>query len=258
MVSSRRSSESGSTRRNSMEEQQFVGDRSPGLESLHQVRLTALLRDLVNKRGRMEAAKILGVNYKTLAAALASGQLSPRLCDALERMLIIRKLATVEEVRKSVRELVERVEELGRLTADLQNGVGELQQGIDKEVGSVKKQQTQEFRQLSRRLESMEASLGAGTSQVLTGTDRTWPRGTQPRQVFRRTHPSVVSMDPQPGDEAAYGEGWDVVQEWRDLRLNHPYKGKSVDWLMSEIRLRQLEVLLIGGHDLTLPPDTDP
>lgn len=27
--------------------------------------------------------KMLGVNYKTLAAALASEQLTPRLCDAL-------------------------------------------------------------------------------------------------------------------------------------------------------------------------------
>ena len=46
----------------------------------------------------MEAAKTLRVNYKTLAAALVSGQLTPRLCDALERLLMVREFAALEEI----------------------------------------------------------------------------------------------------------------------------------------------------------------
>ncbi len=77
-----------------MEEQLFVEDETPGL---HELRLTILLRDVVKQKGRMETAKVLGVNYKTLAAALASGKLTPRLCDALERLLMVRKFAALEE-----------------------------------------------------------------------------------------------------------------------------------------------------------------
>ncbi len=49
-----------------MEEQLFVEEETQGLESLHQPRLTVLLRDAVKQKGRMEAAQMLGVNYKTL------------------------------------------------------------------------------------------------------------------------------------------------------------------------------------------------
>ena len=38
-----------------------------------QLRLMGLLEDLVGERGHMEAAKVLGVNYKTLAGASIRG-----------------------------------------------------------------------------------------------------------------------------------------------------------------------------------------
>lgn len=61
---------------------------------------------------------MLGVNYKTLATALASGQLSPRLCDVLERLLMSEKFSALEEVRGSVRGLRERVDESKRVAKD--------------------------------------------------------------------------------------------------------------------------------------------
>ena len=48
-----------------MEEKLLDGEATPNLESLHKVRLTALLHDLL-KEGKLEAAQLLGVNYKTL------------------------------------------------------------------------------------------------------------------------------------------------------------------------------------------------
>ncbi len=62
------------------------GDATPNLESLHKVRLTALLHDLM-KEGKLEAAQFLGVNHKTLTPALDSGILTPRLSDAMENDL---------------------------------------------------------------------------------------------------------------------------------------------------------------------------
>ncbi len=80
--------------------------------------LTDLLRDMLKQKGRMEAARTLRVNYKTLAAALQSGKLTLRLCDALEHLLMIRELVALEEVRESVKALVERLNELERVTID--------------------------------------------------------------------------------------------------------------------------------------------
>ena len=120
-----------------MEEQLFVEDETPGLEGLHELRLAILIRDVVEQKGRMDEAKVLGVDYKTLAAALESGHLTPRLCDALERLLMIRELAVPEEVRGSVRDLAGRVNEVERLELDLQSVVKELRQEFRRTDPSV-------------------------------------------------------------------------------------------------------------------------
>ena len=201
-MASLNSSDFGSKKRSWIEEQLFVEDRTPGLEGLHELRLTVLLRDVVEQKGRMDEAKVLGVNYKTLVAALASGQLTPRLCDALERLLMIGELAALEEVRESVRGLAKQVE---RLELDLQGVVKELRQEIGDEIGSVEKKQALGFEKLSRRQDRMEDSQGAGTAPTLSGTDNTRAPKTQPRQEFRRTDPSVVTMEPQAGESEIYG-----------------------------------------------------
>ena len=129
---------------------------APSLQSMLEVKLETLLHDLIRQHGTVETAKALGVNYKTLTAAPASSHLTPRLYDALERLLMIRKFAALEEVIESVRglakQVVEWVEELERVAAD-----------------------------------------------------RTWPLRPQPRQEFRRTDPSVVTMAPQAGESEVYG-----------------------------------------------------
>ena len=73
--------------------------------AFQRVRLTALLHDLM-KEGKLEAAQLLGVNHKTLLTTLDSGVLTPRLSDALEKVLLSRELEAFEKVR-------ERVEEMG-------------------------------------------------------------------------------------------------------------------------------------------------
>ena len=65
-------------------------------------------------------------------------------------------------------------------------------------------------------------------------------------------------MEPQPGDEEVYGSAWPLVEEWRRLRGEHPALGCGLHWLVDERRLRELEITLIGDHELTMPPDTDP
>ena len=48
----------------------------------------ALLRDLVGDVGQGEAADVLGIDRKTVWRSLGAGRLTPRLADALERLLL--------------------------------------------------------------------------------------------------------------------------------------------------------------------------
>ena len=63
------------------------GDGTQDAERRRRLRLGEFLRELVRQEGRMEAAELLGVNYKTLVRAEESGQITGRMSDALERLL---------------------------------------------------------------------------------------------------------------------------------------------------------------------------
>ena len=71
-----------------MNEKYVAGKKSRSLENLRHLRLMALLRDLIRDEGRMEAAEMLGVNFKTLANTVKTGDLSRRMSHALERLLL--------------------------------------------------------------------------------------------------------------------------------------------------------------------------
>ena len=58
------------------------------MENVHHLRLMALLKDMVRELGPVEAAEALGIDRKTVWRGLSAGRLSPRLSDALERLLL--------------------------------------------------------------------------------------------------------------------------------------------------------------------------
>ena len=59
------------------------------MADLYELRLTALLHQLVRRRGHKGAARELGVNPRTVAASVKQG-MSRRVREALERMLVDR------------------------------------------------------------------------------------------------------------------------------------------------------------------------
>ena len=98
----------------------WPGDGTPSLESLRELRLRALLNDLVKDLGQAKAAEELGIDRKTLWRSEGAGRMSERLAEALERMLLQRAVAAMEEDRETVRALEERVSELeGQLATAL-------------------------------------------------------------------------------------------------------------------------------------------
>ena len=57
-------------------------------DALRRERLHRFLCELVEREGRMEATELLGVNYRTLVKAEKSGEMTGRMSDALERLLL--------------------------------------------------------------------------------------------------------------------------------------------------------------------------
>ena len=227
---------------------------APSLESVHDVKLEALLHDLLKKEGRLRAARTLGVNYKTIARSIDSGRLSVHLREALmTRLLEQGGLATDESEdgrppERTVEEFLEEVE----------GARNELLQRLQELEGRLVHMEKD-----SSRLAASPSDDVAGRSQgkgvpAAPANGKGQPSGSQARSMFRTTSPSVITMEPQPGDEKVFGDAWPLVDEWRRLRESHLFQGKGLAWLEDEERLRELEIELVGEHGLTMPPDTNP
>ena len=82
----------------------------------------------------MEAAELLGVNYKTLARTIESGDLSKRMSDALERLMIAggvpaeaRQRERIDDLERGMQGLDGRVEALEK----------EMRSGFEKVMAAV-------------------------------------------------------------------------------------------------------------------------
>ena len=82
--------------------------------------------------------------------------------------------------------------------------------------------------------------------------------GPQPRKrsLLRREYPDLVTLEPAEDDEDVFGDVWPLIVEWRELKAVHPDEGRSLSWLLTEERFLALELTLLEGHGLTLPPAT--
>ena len=235
-----------------MEEKLLDGDATPNLESLHRVRLTALLNDLM-KQGKLEAAQLLGINHKTLTAALDSGTLTPRVSDALEKVLLSRQIEAFDKVAERVDELEGRLEAMEGRTGNIG---GEVEEAVQREVKRRVAERTETpggpGRTTSRSGGVEPRAEGYGTDAPVH-EERQQPRRKH-FEEYRRPHPSVITMEPQPGDGEVFGEAWPLVEEWRRLRTSHPTEGGGVAWLTNEKRLREMEIALVGEHEMAMPP----
>ena len=153
----------------------WPGDGTPSIESLWELRLRALLNDLVKDLGQARAAEELGIDRKTLWRSEGAGRMSERLVEALERMLLQRAVAAMEEDRETVRALEERVSELeGQLAAVLAadgggNGNGGNGGDVDGAVAdALRREFAQEIQRLERRLEGRRGA-GCGVRRRRNG-----------------------------------------------------------------------------------------
>ena len=74
----------------------------------------------------------------------------------------------------------------------------------------------------------------------------------------RRAYPQLVTLEPGAGEELVYGEATPLIAEWRRVRVEHVEGKDRVTRATAWQRMRELELALIGEHELTLPPATYP
>ena len=234
-----------------MNEQDFYPESSRSLDSLRHMRLLALLRDMIDDGGKVKAAKALGVNYRTVSKAVGSGTLTDRVSDALERHLLLGGGSAAAQQRDRVDALVERVSALKR----------ELRGGLEAVVGEVKalrEEHARSMRHVERRLVRLEAGGHGSETPSPTGAE-TEP--TKRRYVRPRTYPQLVTLEAEPDEDLVYGYATPVIVEWRRVRaefLKTLKTGTTLDGTEVQEPMLELELAIVGEHELTLPPASFP
>ena len=224
------------------EETLASGNGDVDAERLRRLRLTGFLRELVREEGRVEAAGLLGVAYRTVVRAEESGEITGRMGDALERLLGTGDDPEVARLRERVDALEGGVEAMAK---ELRDGLGEIQAAVAGNAESQGQGQAQDGK----------PDAGAGRSETRAAPP---VAGLRPKKPFteRRLDPEVVTEEAADDDPEVYGDAWPLVEEWRRLRADHPHQGKSLSWLTTEERLLVLELAMLEEQGLTLPPET--
>jgi len=150
-------------------------DGTPSIESLSGLRLRALLNELVHGLGPVKAAEELGIDRKTLWRSQGAGQMSPRLVEALERLLLRRVAAALEEDRQRVRALEERVSELERQLTAAGSGGSNNAVAVEESatmVDALRKEFARELQRLEWRLDRQRPAPNLGNAPGGGGPSR--------------------------------------------------------------------------------------
>lgn len=234
------------------DEAQAEGNGGLDAEKLRWQRLRGFLRELVRDEGRMEAAELLGVAYRTLVKAEESGEITGRMGDALERLSNVGDNPEVTQLKESVGEVEARMAALEdgmeALTKELRDGLGEMRAAVSG-AADIRGQGEE------RGEANDAAGKEADPSEAWTAPP---VAGLRPKKPFRvrRKEPEVVTVEPADDDMEVYGDAWPLIEEWRSLRADHPSQGSSLSWLTTHERLLVLELAMLEERGLTLPPET--
>ena len=161
---------------------------SRSLESLREMRLKALLRDMIDAEDGAKAAEALGVSYRTVSQAVESGRLTARMSAALERHLLLGGGSAAAQQQDRVDALVERVDAMEK----------ELRGGLEAVVGEVKafrEEHARSMRHVERRLVRLEAGANGSETPSPTVPEPDSNR----RYVPPRTYPQLVTRDAEEG-----------------------------------------------------------
>lgn len=220
-------------------------------EELREMVLRRFLRELVEREGKLAAAEALGVNYKTLDRHEKSGELTARLSQALELLLLSREEGAGDGGGKQGEQLDRQLE---RRVAALEEAVKELRRelraGARAGSAAVVSGETTGF--AGEHPQAPAVEVGA-TETDAAPPAAGWGLNIRPNPT-RRKYPELVTVEPAEDDAEVYGDAWPLVQEYRRLRDGHPRVGRGLSWLTREEELLTVELALLEDYELTLPP----
>ncbi len=233
-------------------------------ETRRRERLHEFLCELVKREGRMEAAVLLAVNYRTLVKAEESGEMTGRMSDALERLLLTWDGGAGDGDGDGDGE-PEPGGDLARRVAALEAGLEELAQelrsGLDALRAAVVGGAAQGDPAGRAGKPAGQARDKPGDKDAPTQSPPAPPVAglNKPRPArLRRVDPELVTREPAGDDAEVYGDAWPLVKEWRELKDRLPVRGRSLSWLTDYERLLTLELAMLEEHGLTLPPQKQP
>ena len=237
-----------------MEPKKDVVEKGRSVRDMHHLRLMSLLQELERDNGRKKAAEVLGVDRRTLDASLDEGVLTRRIRGALEKALQSGVGSAAAEQRDRNDRLADRLEDLEGGFEELGKEIRENNRASEDRDRAIREEMAQGFRQREREQAERRTAGDAGDEAKANDA------GPQPRKrpSLRREYPDLVTLEPAEDDEDVFGDVWPLIVEWRELKAVHPDEGKSLSWLRTEERFLALELTLLEGHGLTLPPATFP
>ena len=203
----------------------------------------ALLQDLATAHGRVGAAKLLGVNYRTLVRALDSGQLTPTVLTALEAL----------EGKESDAGEAQDPAEAPVATPDVAEGEQAEESQSQQVPPDLPDSVLLRLSKVEQRLDALERQNREGQE---SGKGEPEPATTPIDGLSEsRPYPDVVTAEPEPGEEAVLGDAMSLVAEWRETRrLAASGTATKLDRIRAEERALVLELTLVEDHNLTLPP----
>ena len=226
-------------------------EKSRNIENLHDLRLMALLHELVRDKGRRGAATALGIDHRTVAGSIEGGRLSWRVREALEQALQSGAGSAAAQQRERNDALEQRMEALAE---ELHSSIGEVRiviEGKSKALGD-------EYRKTLRQLERRMAQVEAGQSGQVSASGASSVSKPVVSTTFRRIYPELVTIEPAPDDEEVFGDAWPLIEEWRRLGHGGVTKTKGLSRLKERERVLRLELAMVNEHGLTLPPEKQP
>ncbi len=250
--------------------EQAGGSAEDGGERVSDEELLRWTGEIAKARGRVQAARDVGLNYRTLARALDEQTVSRVVREALLAAHRAESAQDAQAEGEADEELARRLEAAEAQLADALDALDhkrERADALERRLERLEEQQAGE--------PSIERPARAPSTEPPAERPDTEQRGHEPSTeqeadavgsaapaaaiVSRGAHRAgVVTLEPLEGEEAALGEAVELVSEWRRLRGEEARRGSAVDRARAEERRWELELALIGEHGLALPPETEP
>ncbi len=236
-----------------MAESEQYPEATRSVDSLRELRLTALLGDLIGEQGKTQAAETLGLSARTLTRFEESRRLTRVLAAALETHLLKGGGAAADRQRRQAVDAAERVAELEKA---LSEGLG----AVRREGERAREEQARALAELGQRVAALEAAGSVSPSAPVSVAAKAQPGNPAPAakpvvERPRRTYYDLVTAEAEPGEELVYGDAATaVIVQWREARDAVPRTREGLDRLNARQRRMELEIELIEEHKLTLPP----